>query len=482
MTTRAPNIVFILTDQLRHDFLGCYGAEFLKTPTIDWLAEQGTRYETCISPSPICVPARAMMLTGMDAHRTGVVHNLQWLRPDKHRMGVKTWPEHLSGIGYHTVAVGKMHFYPWDASEGFRERVIAEDKRHIHIHDDYYDALRAAGYRKLHGNEMAGYQKNKGACVSPLPDDLQIDRWVGQQAEKAIEGHDTDTPLGLMVGFPGPHCPYDPPAEALSRIDVEALPDPVPETEESRTHRAGFIAGYKRAWADLDYSSLTRAQIRVIRQHYAASVERIDADVKGIVQALKRKQMLDNTIIIFTSDHGDFLGDFGMVGKGLFHEPSIRVPLIVTDYRARQGSVSTEMTSLVDLYPSLLAWAGAEPDPNTQGISIGEETSGRVIVGATNQGAMARDARWKLVNYRNGAQALFDLQADPHEQDNLIESEPAHVRRLMAVLTGSLVDGLTASHADLLVNEVKKPPPHPFYDRHWSREYPSNLGDPELGK
>jgi len=134
--SQPPNILFLLPDQLRPDFLGCYGADFLKTPAIDGLAAKGTRWQTAISPSPICVPARASMLTGQHAHSTGILHNMCWLRPDRAQMGIRTWPEILAGAGYRTSAIGKMHFYPWDSSEGFQHRVIAEDKRHIHVRDD----------------------------------------------------------------------------------------------------------------------------------------------------------------------------------------------------------------------------------------------------------------------------------------------------------------------------------------------------------
>lgn len=361
--TRPPNILFLLPDQLRHDFLGCYGADFLRTPAIDALAAQGTRWETAISPAPICVPARASMLTGQHAHVTGVIHNLAWLRPDRHAMGLRTWPEILAQQGYHTSAIGKMHFYPWDLSEGFQHRVIGEDKRHIHVRDDYHHALAAEGFAKQHGKEMPGYYDTKGACTNPLPDHLQPDRWVAQRAADHLRDLSGDQPFAMMVGFPGPHCPYDPPADALGRVDPEALPKALPATAESDTHRAANIAGYKRDWADLDYSSLSAAQIRAIRHHYAVSVERLDEDVALLIDTLRETGRLDNTIVVFASDHGDYLGDFGLMGKGFFHEPSVRVPLIVADFRDPRARVETAPASLLDLFPSFLDWAGGGAGP-----------------------------------------------------------------------------------------------------------------------
>jgi len=473
--SQPPNILFLLPDQLRPDFLGCYGADFLKTPAIDGLAAKGTRWQTAISPSPICVPARASMLTGQHAHSTGILHNMCWLRPDRAQMGIRTWPEILAGAGYRTSAIGKMHFYPWDSSEGFQHRVIAEDKRHIHVRDDYHHALQAEGYAKLHGKEMPGYYESKGASTNPLPDDLQPDRWVAHRAAEHLRGLKGDQPFAMMVGFPGPHCPYDPPAEALDRVDPAALPDALPRTEEGDSHRRDFIDGYKRDWADLDYSELTEAQIRTIRHHYAVSVERLDEDVALLIETLRETGRLANTIVVFASDHGDYLGDFGLMGKGYFHEPSIRVPLIVADFRNSEARVETAPASLLDLFPSFLDWAGVAPEPQAQGRHLSDPDPARCIAGATSGGFMLRDARWKLVRYGNGTEALFDLDADPGEQVNVIGSHPDVRARLDHALTTSLLQGLAAGHADKNVPDAKSPPEGPFHAPFWRRRYPASI-------
>ncbi len=468
-----PNIVFLMPDQLRPDFLGCYGARFLRTPRIDALAAQGTRHTTCISPSPICVPARASMLTGQSAVAHGVLDNLHWPRPDRADMGVQSWPELLSVAGYLTSAIGKMHFYPWDISEGFAQRVIAEDKRHIHIADDYADALRSAGHARLHGRDQRRYADWMGASFNDLPDALQPDRWVAGQTVDAIRAFPTDRPLAMMVGFPGPHCPYDPPEEALTGIDPATLPSPLPATVESDTHRAAFVASYKRSWADLDYEHLNTDQIRRIRHHYAASVERLDADVGAILDALSDCGRLDNTIVVFASDHGDYLGDFGLVGKTYFHEPSVRVPLIVAEFRNGKAGVSETPVSLLDLYPSFLNWAGLRAPPHAEGTPLGTARDDRVIVGATIHGTMARARGWKLVRYQNGAEALYDLERDPGEQADCIAKRPDIRARLDAAMTRALLHGLGGAHADKRVAEAQAAPDHAFYQRGWARPYPA---------
>ena len=479
--SRQPNILFILPDQLRPDYLSCYGAEFVSTPNIDGLASAGRRWETAISPVPACVPARASMLTGQHAHASGVMHNMLWLRPDRRDCGIMTWPEHLSQAGYRTAAIGKMHFYPWDLSEGFQHRIIAEDKRHIDIEDDYAIALRQAGYHKPHGTEQRGYNEWKGACFWDLPEELHVDRWVGRQAVDYLHSLKGDQPFALMVGFPGPHCQYDPPEAALDAIEASRIPPATPPTGESLTHRAAFVAGYKRDWAKLDYATLTAAEIHRIRHHYAASVKRIDEDVGAILSALEASGRLDNTIVIFASDHGDYLGDFGMLGKGTFHEPSIRVPLIVTDFRAPGAQVEAEPVSLLDLYPSILEWAGVQVPNNADGLSLDASTPDRVIVGFSNVGGMARNSDWKLVRYANGAQALFDLRNDPYEQINLLDNRAAERQALDAAMTRVLFEGLQKANWDKQVPAVKAFPPHPFYHREWQRPYPHPLTSTESG-
>ncbi len=471
-----PNILFIMSDDHTAQAVGAF-ATLLKslnpTPNIDALAGQGTRYETCISPAPICVPARASMLTGQAAMAHGVIDNLRWLRPDRRQMGIRTWPEHLTEAGYATSAIGKMHFYPWDLSEGFAQRVIAEDKRHIHVRDDYDAALRAVGLRKLHGRDQPGYVAGKGASISELPDEYHVDRWVAGQAAQAILDAPADRPLAMMVGFPGPHCPYDPPAAALDAIDPAALPAPLPRSAESDSHRHAFVASYRRGWADLDYTELTEAQIRGIRHHYAALVERLDADVGRILEALEASGRLSNAIVAFASDHGDYLGDFGLVGKQFFHEPSIRVPLIVTDFRALSARVERTPVSLLDLYPAILTWAGVGVPDHADGRPLADPDPDRIIVGATAQGVMARARDWKLVRYRNGAAALFDLARDPAEQVNRIADRPDVLAKLDAAMTRAVLDGFGAAHADKRVPAAQAAPGHDFYRRGWARPYPT---------
>jgi arylsulfatase len=459
-----PNLIFILADQLRPDFLSCYGARCISTPHIDCLAASGVRYDRAYSEHPICVPARTSLLTGMHALKTGVLDNGLFVRPDHRACGMPTWPELLAEAGYYTAAIGKMHFYPWDARLGFQYRRVAEDKRWQYIRDDYYHYLRQHGERKYHGNEHEGYFEHKGAIVNRLPFELQPDHYVGLEACRFIREYGAEGPFAMMVGFPGPHCPYDPAPEFLEQVDWSALPEPVPNAGNTPRVRAQNVQGNKGAWNGVDYSEFTRDQKLKIRAHYAALVKQIDHEVGQILDALREQGLLENTVVILSADHGDYLGDHDLIGKGHFYESSFHVPLIVsrpgaagaTDGDAgRGGTASDALVTLTDVTASLLTLAGLDvpahmdshalPDvaarvatAGTASGAAGLPASGRErIVGALGGGWMIQEGPWRLSKYATGETLLFNLEDDPREQRNLA-ADPAHAatyRELDARLT-----------------------------------------------
>ena len=453
-----PNLLFIMPDQLRHDFLGCYGADFVSTPHIDRIAREGVRYDRAYSPHPACVPARIALLSGQNAIRNGVLGNGNTLRPDHAALGMATWPELLAAVGYYTSAIGKMHFYPWDAPMGFAHRVICEDKRWIKIEDDYHRYLAARGHRKYHGNEHEGYFENKGAIVSKLPWDCYWDYFVGQAAAQTIREYDGEQPFAMMVGFPGPHCPYDPTREFLDRVDEAAMPPAVPDAGDTPLLRKGNVAGLKGAWNGVDYSEFTTAHKTKIRAHYAAMVMQIDHEVGEILAVLEERGMLDNTVVIFSSDHGDYLGDHNLMAKSSFYEGSCHVPLLVRAPGTEAGRASDALVSLTDVTAMLLAFAGQEVPgymearvPSGLGIEAGPP---RETLFGMNSGAwMAYDGCWKLAKYSTGEQTLFDLEEDPLEQRNLLSTGGAgeQYQRLDALLTQEIMRSVAASHRDKAV-------------------------------
>ncbi len=476
-----PNIVFLLPDQLRPDFLSCYGAEFIHTPNFDWVAEHGVRYDRAYSASPVCVPARTALLTGMNAVRNGVTDNLHAVRDDYNAVGIRTWPQILAEAGYYTAAIGKMHFYPWDARHGFQYRVIAEDKRWLHVRDDYYHYLKRHGLRKLHGNEHEGYFENKGAIFNDIPWEHSWDRFVGREACRFIEEYGGEGPFAMMVGFPGPHCPYDPAHDFPERFDPADMPESVPEVPgDTPTLRAKNIEGNKGPWNGVDHTEFTEAHKRRIRAHYAGLVKQIDYEVGQIIETLRSTGQLDNTAIVISTDHADYLGDHGLIGKASFYEAAMKIPLLVRPPRDQAASASNELVELRDVTATMLRFAGCElpgymdsqplPELGLDGPPPRER-----IFGMLTDGWMAFDGEWKLAKYATGETVMFNLHDDPHEQHNLA-ADPAHAevyRRLESELAQELMESFRFATHDRLAQSGDMSQNPSFGLEGWQRTYPA---------
>lgn len=478
------NLVFIMPDQLRADFLSCYGAPFIHTPHIDHLAACGVRFTRAYSEHPVCVPARVALMTGMHAVKTGVLDNGLFLRPDYRACGIATWPELLSEHDYYTAGVGKMHFYPWDLRLGFQYRRIAEDKRWLHIRDDYYHFLRAHGHRKYHGNEHAGYFEHKGAIVNRLPWDLQVDHYVGLEACRFIHDYGREGPFALMVGFPGPHCPYDPAPEFLREFDPATMPEPVPDAGATPELRAQNIAGNSRPWNGVDYTEFTQEHKLRIRAHYAALVKQIDHEVGQIVEALRAQGLQEKTIIIVASDHGDYLGDHNLIGKGHFFESSFHVPLIVHLPWAEQATTCADLVTLTDVTATLLHFAGLAVPPHLDsrplpGLGIAGATGRDRLIGALAGGWMIQEGPWRFAKYSTGEAVLFNLDEDPLEQGNRINDDGC--RRIMRDLDAQLTTAIMAMMVDsqfaqrVYVRDLSQTTA--FGREGWPRPYPRPIDD-----
>lgn len=484
MTNRAPNIVFLMPDQLRPDFLGCYGASFCATPNMDRLAARSLVFEQAFSPSPICIPARASLLTGHNALSTGVLTNNFWLRPDHDSCGQPTFAKRLAERGYHTEAIGKMHFIPWDLNEGFQHRVIAEDKRHLHIQDDYAEYLAEHGLRKLAGPEEPEYREGRMASISPIPMEHQVDVWTGRQAVRFLREFSGLQPFFLWVAFPGPHDPYNPPPEVAEQVRNLEVPAALEGTPDSQVFRPGFIQSHLEGSAQADFTEFPQeAKVR-IRRHYAGLVQIIDEQIGAILKALEQRDDGRETVIVLASDHGDFLGDYDLVGKALFHEPSVRIPLLACGGPFMPGR-SEAWASLTDLFATFLNLAGVSstaqdsiPLPHRP-----EEETRASILGATGAGVMLLRKPWKLARYKNGLLTLHHLQDDPNERHNLAgKSEGAPVQQaLEAELFQQLLQAVTDGHRDKSYPYMTMTPEHPGHLRGWRRPYPANAWKQSTG-
>ena len=419
----ARNLLFITTDQQRWDSLPCYGLDFVQAPALNRLAAEGMVFENCSVSSPVCVPCRASFLSGQYASTLGVLGNGGWLHES-----VPTWPSRLGATGRRTAGIGKMHFSPWDDLGGFAERIIAEDKRHVYLPDDHVHFLKAHGLDRPHPVTLPQYFESLGAPITPRPKRFHVDGFTGDQAAEWLEQHGAE-PFAAWVSFAGPHDPYDPPEEMAALYYDAPIPEPIGSAEElatkPRAQRSRSRNTVDNSMFRIDPSQATPEHYRRWRAHYYANITLIDEGIGKMLQALEAAGTLDDTLIVFTSDHGDALGDHGLSYKGFFYDSMVHVPLIVRGPGVPSGQRSPALVSTLDLVPLFYRACDAELPPTLQGEDIAPlfdnpTSSIRDAVFSEIQGrTMVLTKEYKYGHYADGSAELYDVVADPHELKNL---------------------------------------------------------------
>ncbi len=437
---RPPNILLITADQLRADALGCYGNQVCRTPNLDALAGGGVLFENAFTPNPICVPARAAITTGNYPHicTDSRGSNDARIHDDQIKLA-----EHFASGGYETYACGKLHYVPYAPPgeprllHGFQHCDLTESGRLIAEHDpsgklrgleDYVDYLADVGW--------AGYSRAHGVgnndvrpCPSPLPPEHHVDHWVADRTIQRIREHRThraEQPFLIWCSFPKPHAPLDPPGEYANMYDPRDVPPPVGD-ESLLLDRNPYIdqGRYLRAQA-----SLSPAARRVIKAYYYGLITHQDAQIGRVLEALRETNLIDSTIIIYTCDHGDLMGDFGTYFKCNFLEGSVRVPFIVRGPSVPSGQRREQLVGLHDILPTLGRMTGCKLPNEVQGLDIsrvftepGAEVRDVIYSqcgDAPREAAMVCDGRWKYCYAQQGpTEELYDLQEDPHELVNL---------------------------------------------------------------
>lgn len=471
---RRPNVLLILTDQLRFDALGCYGGLGVRTPNLDRLAAEGVRFSHCYVDSPICTPSRASLLTGKSVPDHGV-GRLYDILPD----GEVLLPERLRRAGYATALVGKLHVSA--------HRHEATD-RHPH---DGFDVYEWCPDPVLHlDSPFNGYRRwltetnprfldrlrTEGRRVRHHPRDAHFTRWVAERTIELIGSADGAAPWFCLASFFDPHNPYDDhPIEMESLVDADGIAEPLLPAGE--LERRPAIVRYAAAHgASGSTDRLSRADLRAMRVGYLASVAFIDLEVGRILAALAERGIADDTLVIFTSDHGDMLGDHHLLTKGpFFYDPSVRVPLIARWPGGMKGGLTvSDIVQPSDLAATILAAAGC-PTAETRvelpdardllPLGRGERGEGpdEAICCYRNSAifdtkryspfpihaTMLREPRYKLNLYRDGRVVgggiegeLYDMAADPDELRSLWDDD-AHAgvrRRMTERLYGWLAD------------------------------------------
>lgn len=449
-----PNVLFIMADDL-NNFLGCYGDPRARTPNLDRLAAQGVLFERAYCAYPLCGPSRNSLLTGLYPNSSGIIQNGQIFR--------QTIPSHVSLPqafrldGYFAARVGKLYHYNVPRSIG------------TNGHDDpgsWELELNPAGVDRLEeephiftltpgqfGGTLSWY-------ASPKSDEYHTDGLNARDAEWVLErcARRKDRPFFLAVGFFRPHTPYVAPQVPYYGFYPEnEMPLVQGVKEDQADIPPAGLGSYKR-----EQDKLTDELRRKCIQAYYASISFMDAQVGHVVDTLHRLGLADNTIIVFTSDHGYHMGEHGLWQKMSLFEESARVPLlIVAPGVSKPGTVVKTPVSLVDLYPTLTELCGVKAPENLQGQSLvpmlkdpKEQGRGWAITQVMRNrgrqqepffGYSLRTPRWRYTEWDGGKQGreLYDHEKDPRELTNLA-NDPAH-RDVVEQLSQQLAQAVKAT-------------------------------------
>ena len=477
-----PHIIFILTDQQRFDTINALGFPYMETPNLDRLVHEGLSLTNCFITAPSCVPSRCSLFTGYYPHTNGVYKNGDsWSQ---------TWVSQLADSGYRCINVGKMHTAPFGAPAGFHERYIVENKDRFLEGRFYFDewdkALRARGLVKQQRalyRKRDDYRQRMGSFSWEIDEDMHSDYFVGELARWWIDTYPLEQPLFMEIGFPGPHPPYDPVPRWLERYREREVPIPR-ITEDDLANQPSALRTLRKHNTEVDHDSIvhlnnpTTEQLRFQRQCYYANVSMIDESIGRLIDTLENRDMLDNSIIVFASDHGDSLCDHGHIQKWNMYEEVVRVPAIIwagESVRAANmfdqapaGTRLESLCSLMDLGPTILELAGVDLSHDMEAISLlplfqsaetrnngtGAPESGQPvavgnstwdmpdaglafvdgakreyvfaehgrdnILATTDVMTMVRSSDWKLVTFTGSDEGqLFNLKSDPAEMVNL---------------------------------------------------------------
>jgi arylsulfatase len=449
----APNILLVMSDQHRADMMGCAGDPTVQTPSLDALAADGVRFSRVSCQGPLCMPSRASFMTERYVRDHGVYTNWGEIGSDD-----PTYVRALREAGYHTALLGKAHLYLDEKltvphmddmavrlqALGFAEVFETGDKFVGRIPTRYTDFLAQRGLLETYMRHIAdrSYQgenedgQNATKCVPmwdstpmPLPLDAYVDAWHGEQAVRWIESYDRDQPFFLFLGFPGPHDPWDAPAEAVARyegLDI-SMPSSTARPAVDGTGRYGALLN-SFLWLS-DSETMTDDAIRGMRRSYAADISVIDQQVGRLVGALADRDLLGRTWVIYTSDHGEMAGSHGLMSKCVLYEPAVRVPLILRPPGGCAPHVVDRLVEQLDVPATVRAIAGAGPVAESEGRPLLWSVDGqpdpapRSVAVSENWGfAVFETERYKLVVDEDAVSPcqLFDLREDPAEDHDLL--------------------------------------------------------------
>lgn len=441
-----PNVLLICCDHLRADWLSCNGHPVTMTPQIDTLAGEGLNFQRAVSECPVCVPARRILMTGMGPY--GVHMNTN--RDTQPFSEGPKLAEVMTRAGYQSFASGKMHTHPQRNRIGFEDVQLNEEGRKQGglLKDDYEAFLDDHGYG--HRAYTHGLGNNQyGMRISPLPEPYTTTHWTAQKAMEFIGRRDPTRPFFLYVSFDKPHPPITPPLEYYELYRDAAMPEPVCGTWVQRKRPQSIDTGAMRH--SLAYWRDNPLLLQQTLRGFAAMITHIDSMVGVLLGTLREHALLDNTLIILTSDHGDNLFDHGFFAKTNFMRGSANIPFIVRPPRAwgqthgaRRDRVNTTApVGLMDIMPTILDICGIPIPDNVEGQSVApfllhdDAAFRHISYGNCGPHYSVNDGRLKYTWFADdGLEFVFDQEADPHDRHDLAEDpayreQSVHMRQLM---------------------------------------------------
>ncbi|MEE2659024.1 MAG: sulfatase-like hydrolase/transferase [Candidatus Latescibacterota bacterium] len=431
-----PNLLLLITDQQRWDAMGC-ASDWVHTPHLDRLAAEGTRFRNCVTNSPVCIPARLSLATGLYPHNTWVWDNQNHtLDPEQ-----PTWMQAVRAAGYRTSLFGKTHLHPHSGDLRDRESLMhaygLDDVDEIggprasarvlsHMTARWQDLGLSERYRQDVAERFAN--KPHVARPSPLPLEEYADCYVGRRACEYLQTYDRSEPWCCWVSFGGPHEPWDTPEPYASQYDPDAMPSAVPRpvwADDPSLPRGVLHERLAKA------PRIEEGDVGAMRANYAGNVSLIDEQIGAILGVIEARGALDNTAVVFTSDHGEMNGDYGLIYKSNFLNGAARVPMLVRMPPAGNSSpgVNDAPVEWIDVGPTLVELAGGTIDYPQFGrsllpLTVDPQVSHRTEAMCELEGeVMILDERWKAaVNRQGELYLLFDQREDPYELTNLAGS------------------------------------------------------------
>ncbi len=459
---KAENLLFILSDEHSRSVLGCRSNGYIKTPYLDDLVKGGTLFENAYCNSPICVPARASLATGRYVHEIGC-----WDNASPYHGQHRSWGHRLIEAGHSVVSVGKLHYRDTNDENGFSEEILP-----LHVLKGRGDTLgllrRDLRTRKSCGSLARDAGRGESSYTA-------YDRRITAAACDWLRGAARvgDKPWVLFVGFVCPHFPLIAPPEFFDLYPLGDVPPPaINGSDHPLTHP---VLTALRSYMNYD-DYFDEVSVRRARAAYYGMVSFLDQNVGRVLEALEDSGLAVSTRVIYTSDHGDNLGNRGLWGKSVMYEDSVGIPLIIRGSGVPKGHHCGTAVSLVDCYPTILEALGEAGDTGEQprpGRSLFEIALApayeRTVLseyhaaGSVTGMFMIRHGRWKYIHYPGYRPQLFDLETDPSEAEDLAASQDHETiltdceQRLREILDPDAVTELAFAEQSLQIQALGGP-------------------------